>query len=72
MAEEGLLVELQEELVCPLCMDTLSDPRSLQCLHSYCGRCLEGLQKASALKGGVLCPECRGKTILPPGGVKGN
>lgn len=60
-----------DELICPLCIDTFVQPRSLQCLHSYCEVCLQGLQKATTVSGGVSCPECRAWTELPPGGVKG-
>ena len=74
MAEEKVF-DLQpalDELVCALCIDTLKDPHSLKCLHSYCEKCLEGLQGASAHPDRVFCPECRVKTNLPPGGVKGS
>jgi hypothetical protein len=67
----GELQAVMEELVCAVCMDTLCDPRFLHCMHTYCEKCLEGLKKASALENGVFCPECRGKTVLPSGGVKG-
>ena len=72
MADVELSLEsVLDELICPLCIDTFSQPRSLQCLHSYCEKCLEGLQKATKVSEGVRCPECRAWTELPHGGVKG-
>lgn len=67
----GPLTSALEELVCALCMGTFSTPRSLQCLHTYCQECLEGLLRVSARKDTVTCPECRVKTALQPGGVQG-
>ena len=60
-----------DELICPLCIGTFTDPRSLQCLHSYCEGCLAGLQKASQDRNVLSCPECRAETILSADGVKG-
>lgn len=60
-----------EELICPMCMDTFKEPRSLGCLHSYCENCLLGLQETSVAPDTVVCPECRAKTGLLPAGVSG-
>ena len=60
------------ELICPLCICTFKQPRSLSCLHSYCEGCLYGLVKATGSKSQVLsCPECRTDTQLTVGGVEG-
>ena len=61
----------KEELICPLCMSFYKNPRSLQCLHSYCEECLVGLHSSSKCSDTVQCPECRARTLLPGGGVQG-
>ena len=61
----------KEELICALCMSFYNNPRSLQCLHSYCEECLVGLHKSSKCADTVQCPECRARTLLPGGGVQG-
>lgn len=61
----------KEELICPLCMSFYKNPRSLQCLHSYCEECLESLHRSSKCIDTVQCPECRASTLLPGDGVQG-
>lgn len=61
----------KEELICPLCMSFYKNPRSLQCLHSYCEECLVGLHGSSKCNDTVQCPECRARTLLPGGGIQG-
>ena len=61
----------KEELICPLCMSFYKNPRSLQCLHSYCEECLVGLHGSSKCCDTVQCPECRARTLLPGGGIQG-
>ena len=61
----------KEELICPLCMSFYKNPRSLQCLHSYCEECLVGLHSSSKCSDTVQCPECRARTLLPGDGIQG-
>ena len=68
MAAKKTLEDLQQEIMCPLCLDTFEDPRVLPCQHVNCKACLEGL----ASRGGnvsLTCPECRKTTDLLEGGV---
>ena len=69
MAAKGTLEDLQQEVTCPLCLDTFDDPRVLACQHVYCKSCLDAL----AARGGNVtfasCPECRKPTSLMEGGV---
>ena len=60
------LKDLQQEITCPLCLDTFEDPRVLPCQHAYCKSCLDHL----ATRGALSCPECR-KVPLLAGGVVG-
>ena len=71
-AGEGFdLQSIRDELICPMCISTFQEPRSLHCLHSYCEACLVGLYKANVASDVLFCPECRTKTTLPENGVKG-
>ena len=64
---------LEELLVCSICRETLKDPRTLVCFHSYCKSCLEKVVKDHRDKavGGQLnefnCPTCRSQFNLNPG-----
>lgn len=42
----------REELICPICIETFKEPRTLACQHTFCTACLEQLansQKRSPL-----------------------
>ncbi|CAH1796607.1 unnamed protein product [Owenia fusiformis] len=62
---------VKETLKCKVCYETLTDPRTLPCMHTYCCKCLDKLEKKK--RGWELtlyCPECRQvHTIVPTGGV---
>ena len=63
---KGGLKDLQQEVMCPLCLDTFEDPRVLPCQHVYCKSCLDHL----ASRGGnvsLACPECRKAPDLADG-----
>jgi hypothetical protein len=32
--------EIKDLLTCSMCLQTLTEPRSLPCLHNFCGECL--------------------------------
>ena len=59
MDVKALLHNLHEEVSCSVCMSTITDPKSLPCLHSYCLHCLNELQRTSGRVGQIICPECR-------------
>ena len=52
MAAKKTLEDLQQEIMCSLCLDTFEDPRVLPCQHVNCKACLEGL----ASRGGNVSP----------------
>ena len=56
-----LFRNLHEEVSCSVCMSTITDPKSLPCLHSFCLHCLNELQRTSGRVGQIICPECRGQ-----------
>ena len=59
--------KLEDQLTCSICLDQYIDPRTLQCLHSFCIKCLEGLP----LHGdhSLSCPTCRTVVVIPEQGV---
>ena len=60
------LEKVLEEVNCPICLDTYSDPKVLQCSHAFCQSCLEKL----GFRGQELaCPTCRQVTPIPYRGV---
>uniref|UniRef100_A0A8C4TKZ6 Uncharacterized protein n=1 Tax=Erpetoichthys calabaricus TaxID=27687 RepID=A0A8C4TKZ6_ERPCA len=60
MAEAHLLIS-EEEFTCSVCLDTLTDPVSTPCGHSFCLECLKGFWDHSQV---FICPQCR-RTYVP-------
>ncbi|XP_072868030.1 E3 ubiquitin-protein ligase TRIM58 isoform X3 [Chlorocebus sabaeus] len=63
---------LREEARCPVCLDFLQEPVSVDCGHSFCLRCIsEFCEKSNVAQGGVYaCPQCRGP--FRPAGFRPN
>nr|XP_019572492.1 PREDICTED: E3 ubiquitin-protein ligase TRIM58 isoform X1 [Rhinolophus sinicus] len=53
---------LRDEARCPVCLDFLQEPVSVDCGHSFCLRCIsEFCDKSDSAQGGLYaCPQCRG------------
>ena len=72
MAEKLTLKKVEEELNCPICLDTYVDPKLLQCFHAYCRKCLVKLvvrdQQGQLI---LTCPICCHDTPVPANGVAG-
>ena len=66
MAAKDVVKMATDNLSCPVCYQLFKNPKYLPCHHSYCEQCLEKMQVQSK----IICPKCRKKTIVPPGGVK--
>jgi tripartite motif-containing protein 2/3/tripartite motif-containing protein 71 len=71
MAEE-VLKKVEEQLNCSVCLDTYTDPKLLQCFHTYCQQCLVPLViRDQEGELGITCPSCRQVTPVPGRGVAG-
>ena len=45
MATSTDFLRLEEQLKCPVCLDTYTNPKILPCHHSFCQECLEKLPR---------------------------
>ena len=74
MAAKEALDKLEEQLNCPICLDTYTDPKLLQCHHVYCRKCLVKLvfrDRDQQEQLCLTCPHCRHTTCVPAKGVSG-
>uniref|UniRef100_A0A8C4SUT2 Uncharacterized protein n=1 Tax=Erpetoichthys calabaricus TaxID=27687 RepID=A0A8C4SUT2_ERPCA len=60
---EAELFTYHDENSCSACLDTLTDPVSLHCGHSFCLKCLTNLWDQSQ---GCSCPECGESFTMRP------
>ena len=61
-AEAGMANKLESLLECSVCLETVNDPRTLPCFHSFCKVCLEKIVRIERKKGKIEdfnCPTCR-------------
>ncbi|KAM4628372.1 finTRIM family, member 86 isoform 2-T2 [Polymixia lowei] len=49
----------EETFVCSVCLETMKDPATLPCGHTYCLACIQGHWDRGDIKGQYTCPQCR-------------
>ena len=54
---------------CGLCSELYTDPRMLQCLHSFCSKCLDRIAEEQGSETSLKCPTCQKTASIPEGGV---
>ncbi|XP_028411415.1 tripartite motif-containing protein 45-like [Dendronephthya gigantea] len=71
-SDDGMAKEVESSPECTVCRETMNDPRTLPCFHSFCKVCLEGIventrKKAKYAKNEDFnCPSCRAVFHLKP------
>ncbi|XP_062846513.1 E3 ubiquitin/ISG15 ligase TRIM25-like, partial [Trichomycterus rosablanca] len=63
MAESKISVA-QDEFSCSVCLETLKDPVTISCGHSFCMVCINNCWDQEDDKGTYSCPQCR-QTFTP-------
>ncbi|XP_055060367.2 tripartite motif-containing protein 16-like [Misgurnus anguillicaudatus] len=65
MAELRVSVEL-DQFKCPICLELLTNPVSINCGHSFCKSCIQRKWDGDANTGVYSCPLCRQKFSSRP------
>ena len=67
MDVEHLFKSLKKEAECPLCLETIKNPKTLPCLHSFCLDCLDELANFARrqLQTTIKCPVCQTSFQIP-------
>lgn len=66
---QELCEELEDILICPLCLEKCTQPKGLPCLHTFCFDCLK--EDVAKHEEGYKCPSCKMVVVVPPDGVQG-
>ncbi|XP_038062771.1 E3 ubiquitin-protein ligase TRIM56-like [Patiria miniata] len=58
---------------CDICQEKYKRPKVLDCLHSFCEKCLENYYYSSRYEGQtkIPCPVCQRETVLPKKRIQG-
>ena len=69
MDVQQLFKNLKKEAECPLCIETVKNPKTLPCLHSFCLECLDKLAGFARrqLQTTIKCPVCQTSFQIPKG-----
>ncbi|XP_068726640.1 E3 ubiquitin-protein ligase TRIM71-like [Montipora capricornis] len=67
MDVQQLFKNLKKEAECPLCIETVKNPKTLPCLHSFCLVCLDRHANFARrqLKATIKCPVCQTSFQIP-------
>ena len=67
MEVQQLFKNLKKETECPLCMETIKNPKTLPCLHSFCLECLDKLAGFARLQlqTTIKCTVCQTSFQIP-------
>ncbi|XP_039373109.1 E3 ubiquitin-protein ligase TRIM41-like [Mauremys reevesii] len=59
MATTNQVKDLQEAVICSICLDYFNDPVILKCGHNFCRSCITQYLKDSKNSPSYPCPQCR-------------
>ena len=67
MDVKQLFKSLKKEAECPLCLQTVKNPKTLPCLHSFCPECLDEVASFARrqLQTTIKCPVCQTSFPIP-------
>ena len=52
-----------DELECAICMEIYKQPKLLECMHTFCGGCIDKMMTHNGQQqDSVVCPTCRFET----------
>ena len=73
MDVQQLFRSLRKEAECPLCLETVNEPKTLPCLHSFCLLCLDkhAAYARRQLQTTIKCPVCLTCFQIPEGDTFG-
>uniref|UniRef100_A0A8C3HLY5 RING-type E3 ubiquitin transferase n=1 Tax=Chrysemys picta bellii TaxID=8478 RepID=A0A8C3HLY5_CHRPI len=63
MASSVSGLDMQEEVICPICLEYLTDPVSVDCGHNFCRGCVTQYCVEWAGRGSLMCPVCRSQIL---------
>ena len=74
MDVQQLFKNLKKQAECPLCIETVKNPKTLPCLHSFCLECLDKLAGFAKrqLQATTKCPVCQTSFQIPAGNTFNN
>ena len=69
MDVQQLFTVLTKEAECPLCLETVNNPKTLPCIHSFCLECLDKHANFARrqLQATIKCPVCQTSFQIPEG-----
>ncbi|XP_073072182.1 tripartite motif-containing protein 6 [Manis javanica] len=72
MMTSAVLVDIRDEVTCPICLELLTEPLSLDCGHSFCQACITRSSKELVIgqERESSCPVCQ--TSYQPGNLRPN
>lgn len=68
----AVLVDIRDEVTCPICLELLTEPLSIDCGHSFCQACISrnSAESVTGQEGEGSCPVCQ--TSYQPGDLRPN
>ena len=64
-AENRLLIQIADITKCPICLNTLVEPKLLPCIHTFGLECLQTLCKDNDQGENIPYPVCRKLFLVP-------